>query len=366
MINTLSYKVFAGSDVRYSARTVDLLGRSIVVDMLSDLDGLQLIRADEIGGNPFDLSGSQIQRILDSGTKVFHPAQGTADTDTYHKAIKLFSYLNGFIADNDGFIRIDEAVDFERTRGNGPVGILLGLQNSSHFRSASDVDLFYGLGQRVSQLTYNTQNLIGSGATSRHNGGISHFGVDIVKKMNQCGMAIDVSHCGDATTLESFEVSAQPVLITHSNCRVLAGGHPRCKTDEAIKAMAKLGGVMGITGVRNFVRHREPTTIEHFVDHIDHVRDLVGIEHVGIGTDSDIDGYDDLPEKYLSLLKSMYRETYEFRDKIDIEGIDHPKRMFDITEALIRRGYSDENIQQVLGENFKRALGSIWGPTHHG
>jgi len=130
---------------------------------------------------------------------------------------------------------------------------------------------------------------------------------------------------------------------------------------EAIKWMtATAGGVMGITGVRNFVWPQEPTTIEHFVDHIDHVSRLIGVEQVGLGSDSDLEGYDDLPKAQYAALKSAYKDTYAFREKLDIEGLDHPKRMFDVTEALIRRGYSDADIEGILGGNFKRILSEIW------
>src|SRR6185295_9655511 len=116
-----------------------------------------------------------------------------------------------------------------------------------------------------------------------------------IEQMNKTGMAVDVSHCGDRTTLDAFELSKAPVLITHSNCRALTPGHPRCKTDEAIQAVGKAGGVMGITGVRMFVKTSEPTTIEDVLNHFDHVRDLIGPEHLGIGSDVDLYGYDALP-----------------------------------------------------------------------
>lgn len=117
---------------------------------------------------------------------------------------------------------------------------------------------------------------------------------------------------------------------------------------------------MGITAVRNFVTAAEPTTVDSYVDHIDHVAKLVGIEHVGVGTDSDLKGYDALPEEIYKNLKASYKDSYGFRDRIDIEGLDHPQKMYDLTEALVRRGYSDDNIRLVLGENFKRVLSEIW------
>ena len=188
----------------------------------------------------------------------------------------------------------------------------------------------------------------------------------IVERMNKTGMAVDVSHSGDRTTLDAFEASRRPVLITHSNCRALVPGHPRCKTDEAIKKMAATGGVMGITGVRMFVRGEEPTTIEHFLDHIDHVVKLTSVEHVGVGSDIDLYGYDAMRPEENKRLRDSYKGSYGFREKLDIEGLNHPQRMFDLTEGLIRRKYSDRDIELILGGNFKRVLAEIWKRTAEG
>ena len=140
--------------------------------------------------------------------------------------------------------------------------MLLGVQNAEHFRTADDVDLFYAAGQRVSQLTYNARNLIGNGSTERRDEGISDFGVAIVERMNKAGMAVDVSHCGDRTTLDAFEVEKRPVLITHSNCRALVPGHPRCKTDEAIRKMARRGASWAsrACGCSSVPRSRRPSS----------------------------------------------------------------------------------------------------------
>jgi membrane dipeptidase len=243
---------------------------------------------------------------------------------------------------------------------SGKVGIMIGLQNSEQFRRPDDVDFFHGIGQRVSQLTYNARNLIGNGSTERRDEGISDFGVSIIERMNKIGMAIDVSHCGDRTTLDAFEISKKPVLITHSNCRALVPGHPRLKTDEAIKKVGQAGSVIGITGVRMFVKGDEPTTVEHVIDHFDHVVKLIGPEHVGVGSDMDLWGYDAMPPEANRQLRAAYKGSYAFRDKLDIDGLNHPKRMFDLTEGLIRRKYSDQSIQGILGGNFKRVLSIIW------
>ena len=347
----------------YSTRCIDLVTGSLVIDMLAPL---VISRSIQQRWGP-DLSGmtaKEEQDFRDSAIDVFHIAVGVGGRDfqdQYRNTLLFVSGYNAIIASRpDLFVRIDSAEDLASVHGSGRAGILIGLQTSSHFHTLDDVDQFYWLGQRVSQLTYNSRNMIGNGATERIDGGISDFGVAIVERMNEIGMAVDVSHSGDRTTLDACEVSSRPVLFTHSNSRVLSGGHPRTKTDEAIRAMAATGGVMGITGVRMFVKDREPTTIEDYIDHFDHVRDLIGVEHLGVGSDVDLHGYDDLPPDEYEALKAAYKDSYAFRDKIDIDGVDHPKRMFDLTEALIRRGYTDDHIRGILGGNFQRVLGEIW------
>ena len=120
------------------------------------------------------------------------------------------------------------------------------------------------------------------------------------------------------------------------------------------------GSIMGITGVRMFVKADEPTSIGNVLDHFDHVRKLIGTEHVGIGSDIDLYGYDAMPPELNKQLRAGYKDSYGIREKIDIEGLNHPKRMYDLTEGLIRRKYSDSDIQKILGGNFARVLKKIW------
>ena len=236
------------------------------------------------------------------------------------------------------FTLVRDAADIDRAKRLGKAAVMMGLQDSDHFRSAKDVARFYNLGQRVSQLTYNTQNLIGSGCTDRVDGGLSDYGVEVVTAMNAAGMLVDTSHCGDRTTLDAIASSPVPIAITHSNCRAI-NNHPRTKTDEAIKALGAKGGVMGITGVRNFVSGQEPTTIANVADHIDHVRKLIA---------------------QYAALKAGYQGSYAVRDKIDIEAFSGPLKIYNLTEELVRRGYSDADVRAVLGGNFRRLLGSTW------
>ena len=356
-VNRHRYRLALQQSTTYSKRAIDLVASTTVIDMLSPF---KIGRSTWLQ-RPADFARADLQRFLDSGVTVFHIATGVGGTDAYTNVLTFLGLWNGFLAHHhDSLMRIDSPESLDAVKASKKIGVLLGIQNSQHFRTANDVEFFHSLGQRVSQLTYNSRNMIGNGSTERRDDGISDFGVSVVARMNKVGMAVDVSHCGDGTTLDAFEVSTSPVLITHSNCRALVPDHPRCKTDEAIRRMAARGGVMGITGVRMFVKTSEPTTIEHMLDHYDHVRKLVGVQHLGLGSDIDLDGYDDLSPEEQKSLRSNYKDSYGFRDKIDIEGVDHPKRVFDLTEGLIRRGYSDNEIRGVLGDNFRRVLKQIW------
>jgi membrane dipeptidase len=360
MINRGHYRIFAGSPTEYSSRAIELVGRSTVIDMLSILT-LDFAKQDKWMTDPDSFTAADIQPFKDSGINVIHPAIGLGGMNAYETALKWFAAWNAFIANHDAyFMRVDSAADLDRIKKTGRLGVVLGLQNSGHFRNTADVDYFRGLGQRVSQLTYNSRNLIGNGATERRDDGVSDFGVAIIERMNNVGWGVDGSHWGYRTTLDAFEISKKPVLITHSNCRTLVPGHPRVKTDEAIKRVGVNGGVMGITAVRMFVKVDEPTTAEHVLDHFDHVRKLIGPEHLGVGSDIDLYGYDKMPPEANKQLRAGYKGSYAFREKIDVEGLDHPKRMFDLTEGLIRRKYSDADIEGILGGNFKRVLSQIW------
>lgn len=359
MINRGRFRLFAQSR-EYSARAIALMERSLVIDMLSPMT-LNFPLQAKWNKDPESFTAADFEKYKRSGINVIHPAVGLGGPTAYDSATQFFAGLNAFLAGNDErFMRIDSVGDFARVKASKKVAVILGLQNAEHFRRPDDVDAFHGIGQRVAQLTYNSRNLIGNGSTERRDEGISDFGVAIVERMNRVGMAVDVSHCGDRTTLDAFEISKRPVLITHSNCRALVPGHPRCKTDDAIRAMGKAGSVMGITGVRMFVKDSEPTTIEHVLDHFDHVVKLTGPEHVGVGSDIDLDGYDDMPPDQNRQLRAGYKGSYGFREKIDIEGLDHPQRMFDLTEGLIRRKYTDAQIEGILGGNFRRVLSEVW------
>lgn len=340
------YRLFADDRVEHSARAVELVGRSMVIDMLGlltlDWPKLYAWQHDPAGLGPAD-----VQKLRASGVKVFHPAVDPNDGKPYEACLDWMGRWNRLLLQRpDVLVRIESGPDFARVLQEGKIGILLGFQSSDHFRTAADVAGFHALGQRVSQLTYNERNRLGCGGFEPQDTGLTPFGAEIVGAMNRAGMAVDVSHCSERTCLDAFAASRSPVLITHSNCRALAD-HPRCKSDAVIRAMAARGGVMGITAVPAFVSSRLPATVENVLDHFDHAIRLVGVEHVGLGSDVDVDALDPRTGRVLA--------------RYDVRGLPPARRVFDLTEGLIRRGYSDRAIELILGGNFQRVLTGIWG-----
>jgi membrane dipeptidase len=356
MVHKGSYAFAAAPGRAYSRRAVDLVASSLVIDMLAPLK--ITLSADYITHRLTDAEAAEFKA---SGITGFHNAYGLGGPGAKEQALTFLAGWQGFAGRNSHvFTLVDGVADLDRAKADKKCAVIMGIQNAEHFEKVEDVALFRRLGLRCAQLTYNSQNLIGSGSTERVDGGISDYGAAIIAEMEKQHMLVDVSHCGDQTTLDAIAIAKGPIAITHSNVRALVD-HPRVKTDAAIKALAAKGGVMGITGVRMFVSTTDPTNVGHMADHIDHVAKLVGIDHVGIGSDADLHGYDDMKPDEYALLKGAYKGSYAFRDKIDIDGFDHPLKVFDLTEELIRRGYSNNNITAVLGGNFRRLLAQVWG-----
>ncbi len=354
-LNLGNNRLFAATTRTYSTRAIDIVKAATVIDMLAPIT---LVEDPALLTRP--MSDQWRADFRRSGVTAIHNAVGIGGPTAGEDVAAYIAGWSGFCGRNpDLFQLVGTVADIDRAKRDGRVAVIMGCQDSDHFRKADDVKAFYAIGQRVSQLTYNAQNLIGSGCTERVDGGVSEFGATIIKAMNDTGMLVDSSHCGDRTTLDAIALSAKPIAITHSNCRTISG-HPRAKTDATIKALAAKGGVMGITAVRQFVTAKEPTTIDNLIDHIDLVAKLTSIEHAGIGSDMDLYGYDNLSAEQTKKLRSYYNGKYGFRDKNDTDDTSHPQRIYDITEGLIRRGYGNADIALVLGGNFHRLLAGTW------
>ncbi len=275
-------------------------------------------------------------------------------------------------APDSGWRIVRKASDIEAARAAGEVGLIMGWQNMRPIEDKLDrLRLFHALGLRIMQLTYNHRNLIGDGCLERDNdGGLSKLGREAVAEMNRLGIAIDVSHVGERATIAAAELSAVPILITHANTAEVLDV-PRNKSDSAIRAVAETGGTIGLSihGMMCWTGDPDvPPSLDDFLRHLDHVVDLVGPEHVALGTDLPAAG--DLDKLAAITAFSLARYPGVFGAYVQAFGNDIRARytrdcgshaeLVAITEALLGRGWESDQVRGLLGGNLRRALGRIW------
>lgn len=274
-----------------------------------------------------------------------------------------YAYMT-HILDNkrDFFVKVLGATDIERAYNEGKRAIILNFQNLDHIGSDIDLlELFYQMGFRIMQLTYNTQNAIGCGCTEEDNG-LTEFGRSVVEKLNELRVLVDVSHCGPQTSMDAALHSKVPVAGTHTSAKKLYA-HDRGKTDELLKTIAGRGGYIGILAVPGFLTQRPTTTLDDMLDHLDYVVNLVGPDHVGLG--SDYFGYS-LPDRlaakideFLGMLGFRPEHRASFVDKI--RGFEDYTLFPNIIAGMKSRGYSDENVEKLAGRNFLKIFGEVVG-----
>jgi membrane dipeptidase len=302
-------------------------------------------------------------------TQAGYSGLGTSlSSDSMEAALGDLEAWNQRIESNpDRYVRADSASDFERAHATGKLAILLGFQNATMIGSSiQNLDRLYQAGTRWIQLTYNSRNLLGDGCTERTNAGLSDLGVEVVKHMNELGVIVDLSHCGHQTTLDAILFSDPGPCFTHTMCEALYPSHPRSKTDEEIRAMAEKGGVMGVVAL-GYLVGPDPggqTTIETYVDHIDHVVNIAGIDHVGVASDFVIQGISSSAtrENWYEPRLESFKPSYQVRWPPWIPELDSPDRYNSVAAMLDQRGYSSGDIEKVLGLNWLRYYQQVLKP----
>ncbi|MDX1434503.1 MAG: membrane dipeptidase, partial [Gammaproteobacteria bacterium] len=222
--------------------------------------------------------------------------------------------------------------------------------------------IFKALGVGCMQLTYNTQNLVGTGCWESRDGGLSDFGRDVIDEMNALGILVDLSHVGPKTSAEAIEHSKKPVAYTH--CAPAAfKDHPRNKSDEQLRFIADRGGFVGFATYPPFMAQGAEATVEHCVEVLEYLVDLVGEDTVGIGTDF-TQGHDVTFFDWLSMDKGRGRRLVPRQPTgvtIMPEGLRTIGDFPNLTRTMHGRGWSESRIRKVMGENWLRVLGEVWG-----
>ena len=267
------------------------------------------------------------------------------------------------LAHATGFMVIRTVADIDEAHRSGRVGLVFGLEAATCIENEIDrLDVLYGLGLRQIGIAYSDANALGSGLSEVTDGGLTGLGRRAVARMNQLGLAIDVSHSSDRTALDVCEHSDKPVLITHAGARAI-WGTARMKPDDVLRAVAQTGGVIGMSAAPHTTlsaahpRH----TIESVMDHFRYCVDLVGIEHVAFGPDTLYGDHVALHRIFAHLLSLAASRGPDFEPVEYVDGLENPTENFaNICGWLVQQGLDDDAIRAVIGGNVYRALQAIW------
>lgn len=260
---------------------------------------------------------------------------------------------------SDLLMKVRTTRDIYRAKEAGKTGVMMGFQNAHAFEDQIGyVKVFKDLGVGIVQMCYNTQNLVGTGCYER-DGGLSGFGREIVAEMNKVGMLCDLSHVGPQTAKEVIDESQKPVAYSHC----LPSGlkeHPRNRSDEELKYIADNGGFVGVTMFTPFLRAGVNATIDDYVEAIQYIYNIVGEDAIGIGTDFTQGHGQDFFE-YLTHDKGYARRLTRFGEIINPKGIRTVGEFPNLTEALLRNGFSETQVRKIMGENWVNLLKDVWG-----
>lgn len=268
------------------------------------------------------------------------------------------------LAHQDLVFRAERVDDIERAKREGRIALVPCLEAATPIENEVDrVDILYGLGIRCMGIAYSEANALGSGLREQTDGGLTDLGRAVVKRMNKLGMAIDVAHCGDRTSLQTIQESAKPIFITHAGARAL-WGTPRMKPDEVIKACAAKGGVIGIEAAPHTTLTKEHPkhSIESVMQHVAYCVDLVGIDHVALGPDTLFGDHVALHKAFAAQLSiGRVHAGVSFEEVPYVAGIENPgEAMPNAVRWLVKKGYSDADIAKLVGGNVLRVLREVW------
>jgi membrane dipeptidase len=268
----------------------------------------------------------------------------------------------------DVFTQVRRVDDIEAAKRARKLGIIFSFESAAALEDKVErINLFRALGVRVMQLSYNTPSPFGAGVMSPPDAGLTELGREAIARMNEVGVALDLSHANSATAAAAMEISTKPVLMTHGGCTAIHP-HPRHKSDAELRALSEKGGVFGIYNLFYLAPSPRQPTLDDYMAHMTHALDICGDDHVGMGSDTSFGPLDLSPES-----RAEWAQVTAARRAAGVaapeedgrlpytEGLNRPDRALVVADALLDRGYPPRVVEKVLGANFVRAFGDIWG-----
>ena len=283
---------------------------------------------------------------------------------SYETTLDDLSILKGEFADpSNKIVQACCVSDIKKAKQDGNVALMLNTQNSIWIGYILDrIKTLYNHGLRVVQLTYNQQNFVGSGCQEDPNNHLSEFGKKVIGALNEQGMLVDTGHTGTGTILEAIDVSEKPIACSHAGMEWQAKDQDRVQTDKTLKALADAGGVFGLSSIPGMLTGNLRCTVNDYLDGIEHAIDVMGIEHVGLGTDFvfnvAIEQIGTSPDWQGAKVPTggTTKEVFDGH-----EGFEDHSKFVNLTRGFVGRGYSDEDIAKVMGGNWLRLMADTIG-----
>jgi len=306
------------------------------------------------GCDPSVLDAAYLELNRDSGVRAFSTT--VAINEGFESTRIAVARVRDLCAANDA--RVIESPEDLAT--DGKLGVILATQNTSPFDgSLARLDELVDMGIRIVQLTYNEQNLVGGGCSDPHDTGLTPFGVSVVRRLQERGVAIDLSHCGRRIVKDTLGITSATVLFTHANCDALCP-NPRNRTDEEIREVAAAGGVIGLNAFPFFV-DRAHGDVDGLARHAAHMAEITSVDSISIGLDF-VHGRDMDWVRSLGYGGAAYPPLDEWPQTY-AEGIEDVGRLDNLAAALNRVGFSTDHVQAIFGYNLNRALTAAWAST---
>ena len=356
------WKSAAAEEAPYSDRQY---AEAVIIDALGGPGGFDPELPEDAPLSPKFVADARASGITAVNLTVGEVGNGP---DRFEKAVIQIAAAEHELASHpDAFIKILTARDLALAKASNRLGLIFGFEDSSMLDgNLKRLSLFYDLGVRICQPTYNQRNLMGDGCLEPNDGGLSRLGHDFVAEMNQLHMVLDLSHGGPRTVAEAIAASKAPAAISHTGCRALADS-PRNTRDSELRALADRGGVAGIYFMP-FLRQSGQPHAEDLILHLEHAVNVCGEDHVGIGTDGNISRIE-VTQAYADLQRKFYQDRAargiaapgEAPDVFNfIPEYNGPRRLRTLAGDLSQRGWPSARIDKILGGNFLRLFRDVW------
>jgi membrane dipeptidase len=284
------------------------------------------------------------------------------NTDSLQRFMRVLAHTYSEMEESKHFVLAKTVEDIEDAKRDGKIAFLICLEGATPLQNeVSYLHNFYRLGLRCFGLTHDIRNEVADGIRERDGGGLTHFGLTVLKECDRLGIVVDVSHMSDRGTMDVLENGTKPIIASHSNARALCS-HKRNLTDEMIKGIAKTGGVIGFHALNRLVSDKPDPTLDDILRHVAYIAEKAGTDCIGVGPDI-MENWDDNLVNYISERATTMNGIPVMHWKHGYpKGMSTNAQLPDVVAGMLKMGFSKEDLKKFLGGNFMRVFRQVWKP----